>query len=156
MGSSGGHRKLPGGSDHFSWHTDKHCIIIYISSSWALSASLSKSLNMSPQSSTSSLLSCSLSSLLLKGGHQHQHDHYHRRQCQVRFNRSITFLLFASIKASGSLIISIIQVKVRTSLAGALSWSCILIELASTISSGNRSSIQYGLKRTLKVWWEGF
>ena len=31
MGSSGGHRKLPGGSDHFSWHTDKHCIIIYIS-----------------------------------------------------------------------------------------------------------------------------
>ena len=36
MGSSGGHRKLPGGSDHFSWHTDKHCIIIYISSPWPI------------------------------------------------------------------------------------------------------------------------
>ena len=27
---TGGYRRLPGGSDHFSWHTDKHCIIIYI------------------------------------------------------------------------------------------------------------------------------
>ena len=39
MGSSGGHRKLPGGSDHFSWHTDKHCIIIYISATVATSKS---------------------------------------------------------------------------------------------------------------------
>ena len=33
MGSSGGHRKLPGGSDDFSLQTNRHCIIIYISSS---------------------------------------------------------------------------------------------------------------------------
>ena len=33
MGGSGGYRRLPGGSDHFSWHTDRHIIIIYISSS---------------------------------------------------------------------------------------------------------------------------
>ena len=38
MGSSGGHRKIPGGSDDFSW---QNCIIIYISSSpsspWSIS-----------------------------------------------------------------------------------------------------------------------
>ena len=33
MGGSGGYRRFPGGSDHFSWHTHRHCIIIYISSS---------------------------------------------------------------------------------------------------------------------------
>ena len=33
MGGSGGYRRLPGGSDDFSWHTNRHCIIIYISSS---------------------------------------------------------------------------------------------------------------------------
>ena len=33
MGGSGGYRKLPGGSDHFSWQTDRHFIIMYISSS---------------------------------------------------------------------------------------------------------------------------
>ena len=42
MGSSGGHRKLPGGSDHFSLHTDKHCIIIYISPSSSSLAFASK------------------------------------------------------------------------------------------------------------------
>ena len=30
---TGGYRRLPGGSAHFSWQTDKHFIIIYISSS---------------------------------------------------------------------------------------------------------------------------
>ena len=34
MGGSGGYRRLPGGSDDFLWHTDTHCIIIYISSSY--------------------------------------------------------------------------------------------------------------------------
>ena len=29
----GGYRTLPGGSAHFSLHTNRHCIIIYISSS---------------------------------------------------------------------------------------------------------------------------
>ena len=33
MGGSGGYRRLTGGSDHFSLQTDKHFIIIYISSS---------------------------------------------------------------------------------------------------------------------------
>ena len=32
MGGSGGYRRLPGGSDHFSLQTDTHFIIIYISS----------------------------------------------------------------------------------------------------------------------------
>ena len=32
MGGSGGYRRLPARSDHFSWHTDRHIIIIYISS----------------------------------------------------------------------------------------------------------------------------
>ena len=38
MGGSGGYRRLPGGSDHFSLQTHRHCIIIYISqpSSWPL------------------------------------------------------------------------------------------------------------------------
>ena len=31
MGGSGGYRRLPGGSDHFSLQTDTHFIIIYIS-----------------------------------------------------------------------------------------------------------------------------
>ena len=32
MGGSGGYRRLPGRSDHFSLQTHRHCIIIYISS----------------------------------------------------------------------------------------------------------------------------
>ena len=32
MGGSGGYRRLPGGSDDFSWQTNRHFIIIYISS----------------------------------------------------------------------------------------------------------------------------
>ena len=33
MGGSGGYRRLPGGSAHFSLQTHRHCIIIYISPS---------------------------------------------------------------------------------------------------------------------------
>ena len=42
MGSSGGHRKLPGGSDDFSLQTNTHCIIIYTSSwvGWDVTALL--------------------------------------------------------------------------------------------------------------------
>ena len=46
---TGGYRRLPGGSDHFSWHTDKHCIIIYISSSPSSPSSSSPS-SLSPSS----------------------------------------------------------------------------------------------------------
>ena len=42
MGSSGGHRKLPGGSDDFcDTQTNRHCIIIYISPPPSLLSSLS-------------------------------------------------------------------------------------------------------------------
>ena len=39
-GGSGGYRRLPGGSDDFSLQTDRHFIIIYISSSPSLSFAL--------------------------------------------------------------------------------------------------------------------
>ena len=35
MGGSGGYSRLTGGSAHFSLHTHKHCIIIYISTKWS-------------------------------------------------------------------------------------------------------------------------
>ena len=38
MGGSVGYRRFPGESDHFSWHTDRHSIIIYISSSQSSAA----------------------------------------------------------------------------------------------------------------------
>ena len=50
-GGSGGYRRLPGGSAHFSWHTNRHCIIIYISSpSSRLPLSSSSSLLLSSSS----------------------------------------------------------------------------------------------------------
>ena len=44
MGGSGGYRRLPGGSDDFSLQTDRHFIIIYLSSGgeWDLSPTVAR------------------------------------------------------------------------------------------------------------------
>ena len=67
MGGSGGHRRLPGGSDHFSWQTDMHHNIYIIiltsllngmlthrSCSWSSSQSSSSTTSSSSSTSSSS------------------------------------------------------------------------------------------------------
>ena len=68
MGGSGGYRRRPGGSAHFSWQTHKqNCIIIYISSSLPLNCRqvsiwiciwFHRMLALNPQSSRSKVTIC--------------------------------------------------------------------------------------------------
>ena len=78
MGGSGGYRRLPARSDHFSLQTHRHFIIIYIS----------PSTSSSPLSPSPSPLSPPRSSLPMSKSHHHRYRHHrhHLRWLQTSTN----------------------------------------------------------------------